>query len=648
MTQNNIHTQCGAFPKANGVQFNVWAPEANKVELVLYNTEDVSTETDRIAMTKNTSDGVYQILVEKAAAGTRYKYVIDGNGPFPDPTSRYQPDGVHGASSVVDHSFGWTDSNWHGISSLEGVSIYELHFGTFTKEGTYAAAKEKLPYLKKLGITAIEVLPLADFPGRWNWGYDGVALYAPARCYGTPQQLKDFINKAHEIGLAVFIDLVYNHLGPDGNYLNCYNKRYFTAKHNTPWGAALNYDLSTRVDTEDNGEKKDVSAGDAKKDAEHAPQVRAFIQDNAEMWLRDYHFDGARLDATHAIVDFSSPHVLQDLVAQAKASVGSRKVYFFAEDDRNETKLVSRENGLDSLWADDFHHQVRVKTAGDNESYFANFTGTTQDLAKTIQQGWFFTGQIVPTSEKEGKPEHRGTDPLSLPLLSSFCCCIQNHDQIGNRALGERLNHQITPQSYKTASALLLLIPATPMLFQGQEWSSSSPFQFFTDHNADLGKLVTEGRRKEFGKFKAFTDPAIQAKIPDPQAESTFTNSKLDWTERTKKEHEGVEALYTSLLHLRHKEFNQSSRDGLQVTPVGKDTLVLVRPSSSSHQIVSVFHFTDSEFSVDLSSYVKGQVEVVLTTADEPYATGGKTEQVPVLNGSVLKGHGPVSVVLRS
>eukprot|EP01111_Echinosteliopsis_oligospora_P018358 TRINITY_DN836_c0_g1_i1.p1 TRINITY_DN836_c0_g1~~TRINITY_DN836_c0_g1_i1.p1 ORF type:complete len:637 (+),score=219.24 TRINITY_DN836_c0_g1_i1:170-2080(+) len=634
------HTKCGAYPRADGVQFNVWAPEAKSVELVLY--EDGDNESSRTPMTIN-SVGVYQLLTKSASAGSKYKYVIDGNGPFPDPTSRYQPDGVHGCSVVVDQSFAWTDSDWKGIPSLEGVSIYELHFGTFTKEGTYKAAQEKLPYLKKLGITTVEVLPLADFPGRWNWGYDGVALYAPARCYGSPAQLKEFVNEAHKIGLAVIIDLVYNHLGPDGNYLNCYNKRYFTAKHNTPWGAALNYDRSTSTDDS----SKEVSNKDAKTDAEHAPQVRAFIQDNAEMWIRDYHFDGARLDATHAIVDYSKPHVLQDLVSQATKSAGDRKLYFFAEDDRNETDLVSRENGLSSLWADDFHHQVRVKMAGDNESYFANFTGSTEDLAKTIKQGWFFTGQVVPNSEKEGKPEHRGTDALALKNLSAFCCCIQNHDQIGNRALGERLNHQITASAYKTASALLLLIPATPMLFQGQEWSATSPFQFFTDHNADLGKLVTEGRRKEFGKFKAFNDPATQAKIPDPQAESTFNNSKLEWTERTKQPHAGVEALYSALLHLRLKEFNSSSRDGLQVTPLGKDTLLLVRPTSSSSQIAVVFHFTNTEFNVDLSSHVSKQLSIVLTTADEPYATGDK-ETVPVLSGSVVKGHGPVAVVLRA
>eukprot|EP00026_Physarum_polycephalum_P004744 Phypoly_transcript_04767.p1 GENE.Phypoly_transcript_04767~~Phypoly_transcript_04767.p1 ORF type:complete len:489 (-),score=70.47 Phypoly_transcript_04767:70-1536(-) len=484
----------------------------------------------------------------------------------------------------------------------------------------------------------IELLPLADWPGRWNWGYDGVALYAPARAYGTPEDLKELVNSAHKLGLAIIIDLVYNHLGPDGNYLSCYNPHYFTNKHSTPWGAALNYDLSNHADKDSKESPEDQNT-----DVKHAPFVRTFVVDNAVSWMQDYHFDGARLDATHAIVDYSSPHVLQELVAKSRAAVGDRKLYFFAEDDRNDVVLVTRENGLDSLWADDFHHQVRVALAGDNESYFANFTGSTKDMADTIRKGWFFCGQKVPDS---GEP--RGTDPTNaVSKLIHFCCCIQNHDQIGNRAMGERLNHQIASNLYKTASALLLLVPETPMLFQGQEWASSSPFQYFTDHNAELGKLVTEGRRKEFGKFKAFNDPATREKIPDPQAESTFQNSKLKWDEIHTPNHGPVLKLYQALLKLRQSEasLQDSERSSTHVEAIDDGALLLVRKD-----LAFIFNLKDRTVTFDLSKFPQvgsKSVEIILTTEDAPFITSNDKSQAPTLEKNQVRFSRASAVVLR-
>jgi len=643
---SSTQTSFGAFPSANGVHFSVWSPAAASLHVALF--DKAGKETSKHALTKD-SNGVWQGDVKEASTGSLYKYYIGDNGPFPDPASRFQPDGVHGPSEVIDSSaYKWTDSAWKGIDSLDKLTIYELHVGTFTKEGTYKALQEKLPYLKQLGVNTLEILPLADFPGRWNWGYDGVALYAPTRAYGRPDELRELINAAHNQGLAVLIDLVYNHLGPDGNYLNCYNHRYFTKKYDTPWGAALNYDPSTKVHHQEGAEEtqkqNDVSKEDSAADAHDAPQVRKFVVENGLYFIRDFHFDGARLDATHAIIDYSTPHVLQELVKTTKQAV-NRPIYFFAEDDRNEAELISKENGLDGLWADDFHHQVRVHTNGDNESYFANFTGSIEDLAATLHKGWFFTGQVAPASG-----EKRGTDPSKLDKHSHSCYCIQNHDQIGNRALGERLHHQIPLDSYKAASALLLLSPAVPMLFQGQEWATTSLFQFFTDHNADLGKLVTEGRRKEFGKFKAFNDPAVREKIPDPQAESTFNNSKINWGEKDSGDHKSVLALYSDVLKLRAAEpaLHTAKRTDLQVFPVSDKVLAFTRKQNSS-TFLSVFQFKKGESSVDLSALGGfSKFSVVLNSQDEKYKTSDSQVPAPVLEGTKLHFKGPAAVVLKA
>jgi len=636
-------TSFGAFPSEKGTHFSVWAPSVDSLHVVLFDKDQ--KETSKHALTKDT-DGIWQGDVQEAKTGSLYKYLVGESGPFPDPASRFQPQGVHGPSEVVDPStFKWTDQAWKGIDSLDKLTIYELHVGTFTKEGTYKALEDKLQYLKDLGVNTLEILPLADFPGRWNWGYDGVALYAPTRAYGRPDELRSLVNAAHNLGLSVLIDLVYNHLGPDGNYLSCYNPRYFTKKYDTPWGAALNYDPSVKVHKQEGEEEtKEVSKDESAKDAHDAPQVRKYVVENGLYFMRDFHFDGARLDATHAIIDYSTPHVLQELVRTCKEGV-NRPIYFFAEDDRNEAELISKPNGLDALWADDFHHQVRVQTNGDNESYFANFTGSIEDLATTLRKGWFYTGQVAPASG-----EKRGTDPSNLDRHSHSCYCIQNHDQIGNRALGERLHHEIKLDEYKVASALLLLAPAVPMLFQGQEWATTSPFQFFTDHNADLGKLVTEGRRKEFGKFKAFSDPSVREKIPDPQAESTFQNSKVNWEETNKGDHAAVLALYKDLLKLRTAEpaLHNAKRADLEVHAVSERVLAFTRKNGGS-TFVAVFQFKAGDSKVDLTKFGgASKFEVVFNSQDQKYATSDNKTQAATLEGTTLHFTGASAVVLRA
>ena len=526
----------GAHVVPDGVCYRVWVPESHRVEAVLF---DAGGEILRAVPLAATGDGYFQATDPAGGAGDRYKFRLNGDEgkTFPDPLSRYQPEGVHGPSQVIDgRSFKWTHGgmrmgNPHIEAddrrpwpSLDELVIYELHIGTFTPEGTFLAAIDKLDNLKELGVTALEIMPLADFPGRWNWGYDGVFLYAPSRAYGKPDDLRSLVQAAHSIGLFVILDAVYNHLGPDGNYLGAYTKDYFNPAHHTPWGDALNFD------------------------GHHHGPVREFFLGNPIYWMEEFHFDGFRLDAIHAIIDDSPRHILADIAA----AIHERGGFVFAEDERNAAFLATPEvdggTGLDGLWADDFHHTVRVALTGEQESYLKNFDGTGEELYDTLANGWHYRGQATPT---EGKP--RGSECAQLPT-HAFCYCISNHDQVGNRAFGERLTASCSPEAYRAASALLCLAPYTPLIFQGQEWAASTPFLYFTDHNAELGRLVTEGRRKEFKGFAAFADEASIKRIPDPQAESTFNASKLNWQEVNEGMHAQTRALYREALRLRRED----------------------------------------------------------------------------------------------
>jgi maltooligosyltrehalose trehalohydrolase len=555
--------------------------------------------------------GYFSAMLEGSGAGVRYKVRVDGEGPFPDPWSRSQPQGVHGPSEVVVPDFTWTDAGWKGPDP-DALVIYEVHVGTATPEGTFEALIPKLQGLRELGVTALELLPLASFPGSRNWGYDGVDLFAPHHTYGGPSGLRKLIDAAHARGLAVIIDAVYNHFGPDGNYLRCYSPHYFTGRHHTPWGDAVNYD------------------------GEESGPVRELVLSNVDMWIRDYHADGLRLDAAHAIVDDSTPHLLTEIAARARAAAPGRRVLVIAEDERNEARLslpVEKEGlGLDGVWADDLHHQLRRAFAGDNEGYYQDYTGSVEDIARTLRQGWFYEGQM---SKNLGHA--RGTPASALPP-GSFVHCIQNHDQVGNRALGERLGHDVSPAAYRAMSTLLLLSPYTPLLFMGQEWNASTPFLYFTDHNEELGRLVTEGRRKEFAGFTRFAGDTV----PDPQALETFERSRLNWSEAERPPHAPVRELYRGLLRLRATEpaLKERSRGSYEARALGTDALVLERRGGGQRLLVFI--------------NVKGQLEhrlpedagaqVVLWS--EAPAFGGAVEAPPLREG-VVRLEGPSALVVR-
>ncbi|MGE3268167.1 MAG: malto-oligosyltrehalose trehalohydrolase [Chloroflexota bacterium] len=558
----------GANVTADGVQFRIWAPNANAVEVVLSRPG----EEERHPLTP-AADGYHAGAVAGAKAGDRYRYSLDGGPPFPDPCSRSQPDGPHGASEVVNPAiYQWQDAGWSGLGP-DGLTIYELHVGTFTPEGTFNAAIRRLPDLVDLGVTAVELMPLAEFPGRRNWGYDGVDLYAPFSGYGGPEGLRRFVDAAHGLGLGVLLDVVYNHFGPDGNYLRVYADAYFTHRHTTPWGDAINYD------------------------GPQSEHVRHFVLQNVRYWLEEYHLDGLRLDATHAIVDDSPKHLLTEIAEVAHSL--PRQTVVIAEDHRNLVQQIRPSAvggmGLDGVWADDFHHALRTYLTGEREAYYANYTGQLEDIATTMEGGFLFQGQ-----ERPATGELRGTKVTDEPARA-FVYCSENHDQVGNRALGERLAHLIDRERYMVASAVLLFVPETIMLFQGQEFAASSPFQFFTDHNEELGKLVTEGRRKEFAGFAAFADPVRREQIPDPQAESTFRNCILDWRER--EHHADVFHVYRTLLRLRQEDtvLRHQSRQATRARALTSDLLGIRRWHGTEDRLL-LANFGDAAVTVDAHS----------------------------------------------
>jgi maltooligosyltrehalose trehalohydrolase len=527
------------------VRFRVWAPERREVAVVF--------EGGGAHPLEKQADGTFAALVASARAGDRYRYRLDNDGAFPDPVSRFQPEGVHGPSEVIDPAaFAWTDGEWRG-GTLDDLVLYELHVGTFTPDGTFAAAAERLPFLRDLGVTAVELLPVADFPGRRNWGYDGVSLFAPARCYGRPDDLRRFVDRAHALGLAVLQDVVYNHFGPDGAYQGTFSPHYFTDRHRTPWGQAINFD------------------------GPHAEMVREYFVENAAMWLAEYHMDGLRLDATHSINDESGRHFLAELTARARAAAPDRATLLIAEDHRNLARMIQPEDeagyGLDAQWSDDFHHGLRRFMTGDRDGYFRDYSGRVQDLAVTIRDGWLFRGEY---SDHFGEP--RGTDPTGVALRQCVVF-LQNHDQVGNRVLGQRLHHEIDPAAYRALVVLMLCAPETPLLWMGQEWAASTPFLYFTDHHDALGRAVREGRRREFKSFAAFADPAARERIPDPQADETFTRSRLDWSEVEREPHASVLRLHRAAIALRQGDplLRASGREGFTARARGEDALVLSR-----------------------------------------------------------------------
>jgi len=514
----------GVELSAAGARFRLWVPAARQVEL------DLAAHGSRRSVEMSAlADGWFEATVADAPAGTRYAFRIDGGLTVPDPASRFNPDDVHRPSMVVDPlAYEWRDAGWTG-RPWEDAVIYELHVGAFTPAGSFVAAIERLGYLADLGVTAVELMPLADFPGRRNWGYDGVLPFAPDASYGTPDELKRLIDAAHSHALMVFLDVVYNHFGPDGNYLHAYAPQFFNPAHHTPWGAAINYD------------------------GEQNRTVRNFFIHNALYWLEEYRFDGLRLDAVDWIVDESSPDILVELASSVREGPGAgRHIHLVLENDRNEAHYLGRDGEQRPLhataqWNDDIHHAAHVVVTGEVDGYYADYAARPLwYFARCLAEGFGYQGEYSPYRGNIA----RGEPSVHLPP-DAFVSFLQTHDQVGNRAFGERIGHIANPRALRAAVACILLAPAPPLLFMGEEFSASTPFLFFCDFGPELALAVTQGRRKQFARFARFADPALQATIPDPNTEAAFERSKLVWSEAEDPGHREWSELYRECLGIR-------------------------------------------------------------------------------------------------
>jgi maltooligosyltrehalose trehalohydrolase len=579
------------------VRFSVWAPNVKHV--------GVRIEGGRTYPLERSDGGVFGATVHDVGVGADYRYLLEGERAVPDPVSRHQPTGVHGPSRVVDPGvFEWHDTGWRGIEMREAI-IYELHVGTFSDEGTLVSAIPHLRALRELGVTAVEVMPVAEFPGSRNWGYDGVLLYAPQSTYGGPDGLRQFVDAAHAEGLAVILDVVYNHVGPEGNYLEAFGP-YFTRKYTTPWGPALNYD-------------------DAGSD-----EVRRFIIENALYWVTEFHIDGLRLDAIHGIFDFSPRHILRDL-AEAVHEQGEalgRRVIVIAESDLNDPRVINAPGacgyGLDAQWADDLHHAIHAALTGEHRGYYADFGGITP-VATALRTPFVYEGRFsVHRNRRHGAPA------AGIPS-DRFVACIQNHDQVGNRAAGDRLTQTIGLRKSRLAASLLLLSPYVPLLFMGEEYGETNPFQYFVSHgDPSLIEAVREGRRKEFEAFGWGDD------IPDPQSEETFVRSRLDRSRISRPEHRGMLALYKELLHLRQTE--PALRPGETEARVDHDedegwiTLELVPDEGRS--LMAVMNLSDRDQRIVLPARSDKEPRLLLSTeADRFGGTGGADERASMESG---------------
>jgi maltooligosyltrehalose trehalohydrolase len=516
----------GAEWRDGSTRFRLWAPAAREVEVCFADAKKM-----RSIPLERGERGWFEVTTAAAKPGTLYRYRIDGEREAPDPASRFQPHDVHGPSEVIDpFAFPWQDGSWAGLN-WNGAVIYELHVGTFTKSGTFSGVMEKLDYLAALGVTAIELMPVSDFPGRRNWGYDGVLPFAPDSSYGRPKDLKRLVQAAHQHGIMVFLDVVYNHFGPEGNYLGAYAPQFFTDRHKTPWGNGINFDgAESRV-------------------------VRDFFIHNALYWLTEFHLDGLRLDAVDAIVDDSRPDILAELAEAVRTAVSpDRKIHLVLENDRNQSERLRRTERCrprtyDAQWNDDIHHVLHVLVTGEKDGYYSDYADRTLDLlGRCLTSGFAYQGGL--SLYRNGKARGESTEGLPPTAFVSF---LQNHDQVGNRAFGERIVTLADPRAVRAATEILLLAPAPPMLFMGEEYGTQNPFLFFCDFEKDLAAAVTAERRNEFARFARFNDPASRKGIPDPNAESTFEASQLDWDVIEQPAHQGWLNLYRRLIKLRHE-----------------------------------------------------------------------------------------------
>jgi maltooligosyltrehalose trehalohydrolase len=530
----------GAEVLDEGVHFRVWAPQRSRIEVVL--------DGAGIFALQREADGYFSGLVHDARPGMRYRYRLDGDTLYPDPASRSQPEGPHGPSEVVDpRAFRWTDQRWRGLR-LEGQVFYEMHIGTFTREGTWESAARELPELASAGITALEIMPVAEFPGRFGWGYDGVDLFAPTHLYGRPDDFRRFVDSAHRAGLGIILDVVYNHLGPDGNYLKAFSERFFTDRYENEWGEPINFD-----------------------GADSRP-VRDFFVANAGYWIDEFHVDGLRLDATQQIFDASPVNVMQEITERVREAAKGRDTLVIAENEPQHVKLVRAAKdggyGMDALWNDDFHHSAVVALTGRNDAYYSDYLGTPQELISAVKHGYLYQGQRYLWQEKR-----RGTPAYGVPP-AAFVNYIENHDQISNSAFGTRLHRTTSPGRYRAMTALMLLAPGTPMLFQGQEFAASSPFLYFADHKPELAAAVRKGRAEFISQFSCIASPEVQQLLADPADPKTFERCRLDFAEREL--HAEAYALHKDLLKLRREDpVFRSQRAGVDGAVLGPEALVL-------------------------------------------------------------------------
>jgi len=556
----------GARLRSDGrCEFRVWAPDLAKVELHI-----VSPQERRVPLTKNEA-GYHEAVVDDCPEGTRYAFVLDGGDERPDPASRFQPEGVHKASEVVGSDFEWHDDGWKGIP-LEDYVIYELHVGTFSEEGTFDAVIPKLDQLKELGVTVVELLPVAQFPGTRNWGYDGVYVGAAQNSYGGPRALKRLVDACHQRGLGIVLDVVYNHLGPEGNYLGQYGP-YFTDRYKTPWGLALNFD------------------------GPHSDHVRWYFIHNALQWVDEFHFDGLRVDAVHAIVDHSAEPFLQDMnvALHARAQQLGRTIISIAESDLNDPRVIMPQGELglefDAQWSDDFHHTLHTLLTGEQNGYYASFAPKVSALARIIETGYLYTGQHSPA---------RGRKYGARPTTKNgaqFVVSAQNHDQVGNRMLGDRLAAIVSPEQVRLAAAALTLTPFVPMIFMGEEYGEKAPFQYFTSHSdRDLIEAVRNGRRQEFAEF------AWAGEAPDPDDEETFRRSRLNWAAMESPEHASIWRLFRQLLALRRETpaLRQLDLGSLETRADDEKQVLLLRRWSESDQVLIAFNFSDATQTVEV------------------------------------------------
>jgi len=573
----------GANVTPKGVRFRVWAPRASSLSL------RVVGESNDFPMIPE-KNGFYTLFVKGLVPGARYLYLLDGEYARPDPVSRFQPEGVHGPSEVIDpNTFPWEDQDWKGMS-LEEMILYEIHTGTFTREGSFEAIIPCLDYLKNdLGVTAIELMPVGQFPGERNWGYDSTYLYAPQNSYGGPWGLKTLIQACHQKGLAVILDVVYNHLGPEGNYLANYGP-YFTDRYKTPWGSAINFD----------GPESD--------------EVRNFIVDDALYWVMEYHVDGLRIDAVHGIFDFSAQHILSDIreaVHQQTKKLG-RSVWVIAESDLNDVRVIDSPKkggyGLDAQWNDDFHHCLHTLLTGERNGYYEDF-GEIEQLAKSLREGFVYSGQPSPYRKRR-----HGSSSKHLPP-SKFVVFSQNHDQVGNRAKGDRLSTLVPLEALKLTAAIVLLSPNIPLLFMGEEYGEEAPFQYFVSHSdQELIEAVRRGRKEEFSAFQ------WEGILPDPQDETTFLRSKIDLDLRHHEKHHTLLEFYTTLIQLRKEIPSLSSLDkrGIKIEAFERDKAILMKRQCGEDQVIEVFNFGDKPIRIE-TTIDKGNWQRVIASACEEW-----------------------------